>query len=96
MESGFSNQDLPQPWNAWKKGNHNLVERIIREVEEPFFQHGVKKYGWHLTIKVALEHFGIMSRHDRLPLMPLPEKESQAFISVLESLPVEELIHAKI
>ena len=83
-------------WNAWKKGNHNLVERIVRGVEEPFFQHGVKKYGWHLTIKVALEHFGIMSRHDRLPLMPLPEKESQAFISVLESLPVEELIHAKI
>jgi len=79
-------------WNGWKNGNQKICSKIIKEVEEPFFDHGVKKYGWHLSIKVALEYFGLMSKHDRMPLMPLPHYESQQFIKVLETLPIKDLI----
>ena len=52
----------------------------MSKIEKPFFEYGVQKYGWHLAIKVALEHFNVMSRHDRMPLMPLNEVDSNLFI----------------
>ena len=79
-------------WNAWKKGNQNIVDKIVNDIEAPFFKHGVRKYGWHLSIKVALEHFGVMSQHDRMPLMPLPQKESNDFQKELDELPIKEVI----
>ena len=82
-------------WDAWNKGDQDIINKIINDIEAPFFEHGVKKFGWHLTIKVALEHFGIMSQHDRMPLMPLPEYEALKFIKVLEKLPINELISEK-
>lgn len=41
--------------------------------------------------KLVLEYFGLLSKHDRMPLMPLPDYESQQFIRVLETLPIKEL-----
>jgi len=79
-------------WNGFKSNDQELCNRIINEIEAPFFKNGVKKYGWHLTIKVALEHFGIMSRHDRMPLMPLPIAESNNLKQLFDSFPVNELI----
>ena len=79
-------------WNAWKKGSQNIVDKIVNDIEAPFFEHGVKKYGWHLTIKVALEHFGLMSKHDRMPLMPLPKIEASKFKTVLDRLPIADVI----
>jgi len=32
-----------------------------------------------------------MSKYDRIPLMPLPDHESQQFIRVLETLPIKDL-----
>ena len=45
-----------------------------------------------LTIKVALEHFGIMSKHDRMPLLPLGDAESNIIKSLLESLPLSSIL----
>lgn len=79
-------------WNGWKSNDQELCNRIINEIEAPFFKNGVKKYGWHLTIKVALEHFGIMSKHDRMPLMPLPSTESNKLKKLFDTFPIIELI----
>jgi dihydrodipicolinate synthase/N-acetylneuraminate lyase len=79
-------------WNSWNNNQKIICDRIVKEIEEPFFEHGVKKYGWHLAIKVALEHFNVMSRHDRMPLMPLNEVDSNLFKQKLENLPIRELI----
>ena len=79
-------------WNGFKSNDKGLCNRIINEIEEPFFEHGVRKYGWHLSIKVALEHFGIMSKHDRMPLMPLPQKPATKLRNILDTLPINELI----
>lgn len=78
-------------WKAWKKNKKDYCNRIINEIEKPFFEYGVQKYGWHLAIKVALEHFNVMSRHDRMPLMPLNEADSNFFKQKLEKLPIREL-----
>ena len=95
--SGFNNGDLAVTLTVmapfgWKSNDQELCNRIINEIEAPFFKNGVKKYGWHLTIKVALEHFGIMSKHDRMPLMPLPISESNNLKQLFDSFPVNELI----
>ena len=79
-------------WNSWRNGNQETMDKILNDIEAPFFKHGVKKYGWHLTIKVALEHFGIMSKHDRMPLMPLPISESNNLKQLFDSFPINELI----
>ena len=79
-------------WDAWKSGNQGIMDKIVKQIEAPFFEHGVKKYGWHLTIKVALEHFGIMSNHDRMPLMPLPTVEANNLKCVLDRLPILDVI----
>jgi len=79
-------------WNAWNNGNKDYIDKIVYEIERPFFDHGVKKYGWHLTIKVALQEFGHMSNHDRMPLMPLPDYKSKEFVSILKKLPIKDVI----
>lgn len=78
-------------WRAWNANDTQTQEFILNKIESPFFEHGVKRYGWHLAIKVALQLYGHMSQHDRMPLMPLPEDKSNEFIAVLEKLPVSEI-----
>jgi 4-hydroxy-tetrahydrodipicolinate synthase len=79
-------------WNAWKSGDQETADLIVNEIEKPFFEQGIWKYGWHLTIKVALEHFGHMSNHDRMPLMPLPQEHARKIRSFLDKLPVTQAI----
>ncbi len=79
-------------WDAWQNGNQNIVYKIVNEIEAPFFELGVKKYGWHLTIKAALEHFGVMSQHDRMPLMQLPKEKTRKVWGMLDSLPINDVL----
>lgn len=81
--------------NFWKFYKDNQIEKchsMLREIEEPFFEHGVRKFGWHLTIKAALEHRGHMSRKDRLPLQELPEAEAKEIYKLIDSLPIDKYI----
>lgn len=78
-------------WDAWQRGDEPTWRRIIEEIEVPFFEHGVHRHGWHLTIKAALEARGVMSRHDRMPLMPLPDAEAKQVAELIEAMPVDEL-----
>ena len=56
-----------------KKGNLTECKKIKKYLEEPFFK--LKdKFGWHLTIKAALEVLGLMRRYERKPMVSL-EKE---------------------
>lgn len=62
-------------WDAWKRGDQALIERIITEVEEPFFAEIVGPFGWHLGIRGALEVRGLMPRFERMPMMPIPDAD---------------------
>ena len=68
--------------NFWKAWNHNDLEfcnNMINDVEVPFFTELVSKYGWHLSIKAALEVVGHFKRTERLPMLPINEDEYNLF-----------------
>jgi 4-hydroxy-tetrahydrodipicolinate synthase len=66
---------------------------IVNKIEVPFFEKGVKKHSWHLTIKAALEAQGIMSRHERLPMLALSDKKAKEIADLIKSLPIEEVLN---
>ena len=79
-------------WNSFLKDDMASCKRIINEIEIPFFEQGVAKYGWHLTIKAALEFKGIMKRKERLPMLELEEKDYNEICNLMESLNVQSII----
>jgi len=79
-------------WNCYLKGDKENYQKIINDIEVPFFEKGVSKYGWHLTIKAALEHKGLMTRKERMPLLALNKKDYHDVCKLIEKLPVESLI----
>lgn len=76
-------------YNYYKDGQSELIESFLNDIEIPFFEKGVKKFGWHLTIKAALEERGHMSRHERLPLLALPDDKANEVKQLIRSLPIE-------
>ncbi|MES0488490.1 MAG: dihydrodipicolinate synthase family protein [Leptospirales bacterium] len=72
-------------------GNTDAYMRIVNEIEAPFFAETVKKFGWHLTIKAAMEARGHMSRYERMPLQALDDEKANIVASVLDKLPIDEL-----
>jgi len=48
--------------------------------------------GIYLTIKAALEALGIMSRHERMPMMALKEPEYLQVKDLIYSLPLSDFI----
>lgn len=82
-------------WEFYKEGNKQGYMDIVNKIEVPFFEEGVKKYGWHLTIKAALECLGYMSRHERLPLLALPNNEAKEINKLINNLPIEEVLKGK-
>lgn len=76
-------------WQAYRANDLATVQKIIDEIEIPFFEKGVDLFGWHLTIKAALEARGLMDRYERMPMMPLNENDYNTIRSLLESLPID-------
>jgi hypothetical protein len=66
---------------------------MIQKIETPFFKACVNRYGWHLSIKSALEARGLMGRTDRMPLLALGEEDHRVVVDVLNSLPIDEMAH---
>jgi len=79
-------------WNLHKEGKRTQCDMLLQDIDKPFFEQGVKKYGWHLVIKAALERKGFMSRKDRLPLQELPQKETEEIYHLIDSLPIDKYI----
>ncbi len=75
-------------WENYRAGNSERVRGLLKEVEEPFFREGVHRYGWHLTIKAALEARGHMSRQERLPMQALPQALADRIRELVEGLPI--------
>ena len=58
---------------------------IIENIEKPFFF--VKdNYSWHLGIKSALEHLGLMSKQERMPYQDLDEKKHKHVGEIVEQI----------
>lgn len=49
---------------------YDRCNKIIGEIEQPFFEIAME-LGWHIALKSAMEHLGIMGRYERSPLKAL-------------------------
>ena len=71
-------------WRLAEKGNQKELEKFVKEVDDPFWDGPVKKYGWHRVNKASLEYFGLMSKRDRMPMQNLNSDEYKDLCSFWE------------
>ena len=58
---------------------------IINEIERPFFEIGME-FGWHPTLKSAMDIMGIMSRIERPPLCSLTTEQHDAVLKIIDNM----------
>lgn len=73
-------------WNAWENRDRQFCDKLVNDVEVPFFTNLVKKYGWHLSIRAALEIEGHFPRTERLPMLPINDDQFASFKSEFEKI----------
>lgn len=79
-------------YEHYQAGNKAGYMDIVNEIEVPFFEKGIKRFGWHLTIKAAMEALGSIKRHERLPLQALNDADAAEVRALMESLPIKEIL----
>jgi len=82
---------------AWLSGIGNFAPKlevdffktqdmeIIEKVEKPFFW-CKDNLSWHLSIKSALEHLGIMSREERMPYIALNNVQHKKVTDIIDEI----------
>ncbi len=73
-------------WNYWKANNYDGMNWIIDNLENPFFEGPVSKYGWHRCNKALLEAAGLMHRRDRMPMPTLKREEFDEVNSIYKKI----------
>ncbi len=73
-------------WEFWNNDNYEGMNWIIQNLESPFFDGPVSKYGWHRCNKALLEAAGLMHRRDRMPMPTLKKEELNEIILIYEKL----------
>tara|TARA_B100000900_G_C20586798_1_gene719941 strand:+ start:1345 stop:2283 length:939 start_codon:yes stop_codon:yes gene_type:complete len=64
----------------------DIINYYIENVETPFFNDVVNRYGWHISHKAALEYFGYGKRYERFPHASLPEKDFEQLELVFSNI----------
>ena len=62
-------------WEAFETGDNEIMDFVLDELEQPFFEKCAGVYGWHRTNKALLQAAGYMHRRDRMPLKHLSDDE---------------------
>lgn len=62
-------------WDSFQNGVDELTQQIIDDVESPFFEGVVARFGWHRTNKALLQAAGFMHRRERLPMVSISDQE---------------------
>jgi len=72
-------------YENYLNGNVEPCHDVVDNVETPFFEI-TKNLGWHIGIKSAMEHMGLMSRIERRPLKELSVVEHKQVRDTLIAL----------
>ena len=80
-------------WEAYQNNDEYLWKKIIQQVEIPFFENGISRYGWHLMIRAALELRGHFSRHERMPMLALSNQDVAAIREWFDLLPIDDIVN---
>ncbi len=54
-------------YSAIMRNQTDTINYYIENIEKPFFNDVVNRYGWHISHKAALEFFGYGKRYERFP-----------------------------
>ena len=68
--------------------NIDTINYYNENIENPFFNNVVKKVGWHLAHKAALEFFGYGHRYERFPHAILPDSDFDQLNSILSEIQI--------
>ena len=73
-------------WDYWQVDNYEGMNWIIDNLENPFFEGPVSRYGWHRCNKALLEAAGLMHRRDRMPMPTLKRDEFDEVILIYKKI----------
>ncbi len=72
-------------YEAYLRGDMKKCDEIVNTIELPFNE--IKdKFGWHLSIKSAMDIMGVMSRVERMPLQQLPDEDHAVVEEMLRAM----------
>jgi 4-hydroxy-tetrahydrodipicolinate synthase len=71
-------------FEAMQSENYKKAYRIVHDIEKPFFEATVPM-GWHICLKEALNHCGLLPSFERLPLKSLTKEQSEQLKTVMKS-----------
>ena len=76
-------------WDAFNSDDEETLSFLINEIETPFWDKCVKKYGWHRVNKAFLECAGLMQRHERMPMPSLNDEEFSDLVNIYNDLKIK-------
>lgn len=71
-------------YNAITSGNKMEAERIVNEIELPYFQK-VVPFGWHPSLKAALALRGLMEPYERAPMIEIKGEQLEQLKAIMKS-----------
>jgi dihydrodipicolinate synthase/N-acetylneuraminate lyase len=75
-------------YDAFCQKDFDTCQDIIENYEKPFFDI-TKKIGWHIGLKAAMEHFNLMLKTERRPLIEVTNNEYKKIGSVCNDLNIK-------
>lgn len=79
-------------WENYLDGNSKFLTKIINEIEEPFFNEIVNKFGWHTSARASLYYFGHMKIYERMPMTYLDNNQYNEVKNFFDKMKLEEFI----
>jgi dihydrodipicolinate synthase/N-acetylneuraminate lyase len=79
-------------WENYLNGNSLYLERIINEIEKPFFDEIVNKFGWHTSARASLHYFGHMGIYERMPMTYLDINQYKVVKNFFDRMKLDEFV----
>lgn len=77
---------IDKTYLAFVRNKVDFIQLYLSEVEDPFFNQIVSKYGWHIAHKAALEYFGYGTRWERFPHAMMAPREYEECKSIFSNI----------
>lgn len=71
---------------AFTGGDQPFIDRYLAEVEAPFFDQVVKRHGWHVGHRAALQVAGYGGRYERGPMSVMGDDDFEIARPILENV----------
>lgn len=77
---------IDRTYLAFMNNDNEYKHWYLNNIEKPFFDKVVSKYGWHVSHKAALEFFGFGSRFERFPHAILDDVDFEKIKPILQEI----------